>query len=331
MAALLLYDVGVKHGRLILFFFLELVWLQVLCGGAGAGDELQMYQRFFRMGDGRIHIRNGHNGHEVNVGLLRQDGSVDQEALAALDQVFGLAGNGNGEHISLRLLFLLDYFSDKVAPGRVIEQYSGYRVPEYNQKLRAEGRIVAFTSTHMDAMAIDFAIEGVAGKELWESIRREECCGVGHYGGNTVHLDCGRPRFWEAATSGVASGESQFNRRMYLSTEYDRYRTGEQARLALSSVSDYPFGVKKGLGFLKEGSGGSGGAVVGEIGRADECAQVRNRADGKSLRVLLPNNLPTGRYRVRIDFCNKPFPQMPSTITSNPVEVTPATRADWGR
>jgi uncharacterized protein YcbK (DUF882 family) len=331
MAALLLYDVGVKRGRLILFFFLEFICLQVLCGGAGAGDELQMKQRFFRMGDGRIHIRNFHNGREVNIGLLAQDGSVDQQALAALDQVFGLVGNGNGEHISLRLLFLLDYFSDKVAPGRVIELYSGYRVPEYNQKLRAEGRIVALTSTHMDAMAIDFAIEGVAGKELWEIIRREECCGVGHYGGNTVHLDCGRSRFWEAATSGVGSGESQFNRRMYLSTEYDRYSTGEEARLILSSVSDYPFGVKKGLSFLKEGSGGPGGAVVGEIRRGDECAQVRNRSDGKSLRVLLPNNLPTGRYRVRIDFCNKPFPQMPSTITSNIVEVTPATRADWGR
>jgi uncharacterized protein YcbK (DUF882 family) len=325
------YDVGVKRGWVVLLFFLELVFLQVICLEAGEGDELQMKQRFFRMGDGRIHIRNFQNGREANVGLLAQDGSVDQQALAALDQVFGLAGNGDGERISLRLLFLLDYFSDKVAPGRVIELYSGYRVPEYNQKLRAEGRIVALTSTHMDGMAIDFAIEGVAGKELWEIVRREECCGVGHYGGNTVHLDCGKPRFWEAATSGVGSGESQFNRRMYLSTEYDRYRQGEEARLVMSSVSDYPFGVKKGLSFLKEGSGGPGGAVAGEIRTRDECAQVRNRSDGKSLRVLLPNNLPTGRYRVRIDFCNKPFPQMPSTITSNMVEVTPPSRADRGR
>ena len=217
MAALLLYDVGVNCGRLILFLFLGVIWLQVLCFGAGAGDELQMKQRFFRMGDGRIHVRNGHTGHEVNVGLLRHDSSVDEQALAALDQVFGFVGNGDNEHISLRLLFLLDYFSDKVAPGRTIELYSGYRAPEYNQKLRAAGRIVALTSTHMDAMAIDFAIEGVAGKELWEIIRRENCCGVGYYGGSTVHLDCGRPRFWEAATSRVGSGESQFNRRMYLS------------------------------------------------------------------------------------------------------------------
>ena len=326
-----MYDVGVKRGWAILFFLLELVFLQVLCDDAGAGDELQMKQRFFRMGDGRIHIRNVHTGREVNVGLFAQDGSVDQEALAALDQVFRLTGNGDGEHISLRLLFLLDYFSDKVAPGRVIELHSGYRVPEYNQKLRAEGRIVALTSAHMDAMAIDFAIEGVAGKELWEIIRREECCGVGHYGGNTVHLDCGRPRFWEAATSGVGSGKSQFNRLMYLSTEYDRYRAGEEARLILSFVSDYPFGVKKGLSFLREGSGGPGGAFAGEISRGDECTQIRNRPDGKSLRVLLPNNLPAGGYRVRIDFCNKPFPQMPSTSTSSVIEVTPATRADRGR
>jgi uncharacterized protein YcbK (DUF882 family) len=323
---LLLYDVGVKRGWVIIFLFLELVYLLGLCGEAQTGDELAMQQRFYRMGDGRIHVRNVQTGREANVGLLAQDGSVDQQALAVLDQVFGLAGNGDGEHISLRLLFLLDYFSDKVAPGRVIELSSGYRVPEYNQKLRAEGRIVALTSTHMDAMAIDFAIEGVAGKELWEVIRREECCGVGHYGGNTVHLDCGRPRFWEAATSGVGSGKSQFNRLMYLSTEYDRYRAGEEARLILSFVSDYPFGVKKGLSFFREGSGGPGGAIAGEISRGDECMQIRKRPDGKSLRVRLPNNLPAGRYNLRIDFCNKPFAQMPSTITSSVIEVTPGPR-----
>jgi len=81
------------------------------------GDDLQMKQRFFRMGDGRIHIRNVHTGREVNAGLLAQDGSVDQEALAALDQVFRLTGNGEGEHISLRLLSCSTTFLTRWLPA----------------------------------------------------------------------------------------------------------------------------------------------------------------------------------------------------------------------
>ncbi len=285
---------------------------------------MPVQQRFFRVGDGHIHIRNRYNGREANVRLLKKDGSIDERALAALDRVFGLTGNNEGEHISLRLLFLLDYFSDQVAPGRTIELYSGYRAPAYNQKLRAAGRIVAPTSTHMDAMAIDFAMKGVNGKELWEIIRREECCGVGHYGGATVHLDSGRPRFWEAATSKVDSGESQYNRRVYLSTEYDRYRAGEEIRLMLSSVSDYPFGAEKRVRFVREGSAASDAVANGEIRAREECVPIRNRSEGKSVYVRLPNDLPSGRYRVDTDFCSKPFPQMPSTISSNVIEVTRA-------
>ncbi len=309
-----------KRGLYVLLL-LAFACLELLCGSARAADDLLMKERFFRMGDGRVHIRNGHNGREANVVLVREDGSVDEQARAALDQVFGIDAKGEGDHVWLRLLLLLDYFSDKVAPGRVIELYSGYRAPAYNQKLRAGGGIVALTSTHMDGMAIDFAIEGVAGKELWEIIRREDCCGIGHYGGNTVHLDCGRPRFWEAATSGVHSGESEFNRRMYLSAEYDRYRTGEEARFMLTSVSDYPFGVKKALKIIGESRFGAEISIAHELRANEECVPIRNRSDARSLFVPLPGDLPAGKYRVQIDFCNKPFPQMPSAISSNIVEV----------
>ncbi len=60
---------------------------------------------------------------------------------------------------------------------------SGYRSPEYNADLKKAGGIVAKTSTHMDGLALDFYIEGVNGKELWELIQEKNCCGVGHYGG----------------------------------------------------------------------------------------------------------------------------------------------------
>ena len=250
---------------MLLWFFLQLLFLQMAMGISRAED--MEIRRFFRMGDGHIRIRNVHNGLEANVQVLNHDGSLNEGALTAVDKVFGFPQGKKGEHVSLRLIFLLDYFSDKVAPGRIIELQSGYRDPAYNQKLRSLGGNVALTSTHMDAMAIDFSIEGVAGKELWESIRKEECCGVGYYGGDMIHLDSGRPRFWEAATSKVNSGESEFNRRIYLSTQYDRYKPGEDVHLTLSSVSDYRFGVKRAIGIVKEGRTDEDGAITGRIRR----------------------------------------------------------------
>jgi uncharacterized protein YcbK (DUF882 family) len=289
--------------------------------GAQEPTQAQVIPRFFRAGDGRIHIRNAHNGLQANVQLLNRDGSFSEEALNDIDKVFGFSPVENGEHISLRLLFLLDYFIDKLAAGKVLQLQSGYRAPEYNQSLRKMGRNVALTSAHMDAMAIDFFVDGVNGKFLWEMIRKEECCGVGHYGGKTIHLDSGRPRFWEAATSKVSSGESELNRRIYLSTQYDRYRAGEVVRLSLASISDFGFGVVQDI------------AIVGEDGRKDcaklanttavdrQCVSISDRKAARSLHVTLPEHTPAGRYRLLVRFCNRPLPQMPAEVSSNVIEV----------
>jgi uncharacterized protein YcbK (DUF882 family) len=320
---------GLDHGRytrvlfcaiaMLLWLFLQMLFLQTVMGISEAADT--EIKRFFRMGDGRIHIRNVHNGLVADVQVLNPDGTLNDGALSAVDRVFGFPEGRKDEHVSLRLIFLLNYFSEKVAPGRIIELESGYRAPEYNRKLRSLGGTVAPTSTHMDGMAIDFFIKGVPGIALWETIRKEECCGVGYYGGRMVHLDSGRPRFWEAATSKVNSGESDFNRRMYLSTEYDRYKPGENVHLALSSVSDYGFGVKRPITIVKEGRTDGDGAIIGRIRADDECISISDRSDGRSLYTPLPEGLPPGRYRISLEFCRIPFPQMPARIVSNPIEV----------
>jgi uncharacterized protein YcbK (DUF882 family) len=303
----------------LLLLGLQLALMQAPSGVSEAAETAN--KRFFRMGDGQIHLRNAKTGREVNVELLKHDGSLDEAGLTAIDGVFGFSPGEKHEHVSLRLIFLLDYFSDRVAPGRVIDLQSGYRDPEHNQQLRRSGAIVAPTSTHMDAMAIDFSIKGFDGKQLWETIRKEDCCGAGHYGGNMVHLDSGRPRFWEAATSGVESGDSDFNRRIYLSTQYDLYRSGETVRLTLSSVSNYPFGVKRAISILTEGSPDEERAIAAFIQADDECVPINDRADGRSLRAPLPRDLPPGRYRIRVEYCRIPFQQMPTRVISNPVEV----------
>lgn len=276
--------------------------------------------RFFHMGDGKIHIQSAHNGREADVNIWNPDGSTNEDALKAIDEVFGLLAEEKDEHISLRLICMLDYFSDITAPGKTILLESGYRSPSYNDQLRKAGGNAARTSTHIDGMAADFYFDGVDGKQLWELIRREDCSGVGHYGGRSVHLDAGRPRFWEAATSKVGTGESDFNRRIYSSTEYDRYKPGETLRLSLSSVSDFGFGIKKEIGIVNELTPDRT-VAVSQLHSENECLLIKERKASRFIYAELPRDLAPGRYRIRIEFCEIPFPQMSRDTITNMMEI----------
>jgi uncharacterized protein YcbK (DUF882 family) len=277
---------------------------------------------FFLMGNGKIHLKNIQTGQEAKVDLLNPDGSLNEKSLSAVDLVFGFPSLEMGDHISPRLLFMLDYFSDLAAQGKPILLNSGYRNPAYNQKLKNAGGNVAKTSTHIDGLAIDFSIEGVRGKDLWELIRQKDCCGVGHYGGEVVHLDSARPRFWEAATSKVTTGESDYNRRIYLSTEFDRYRPGQRTRLYFSSVSDFGFGIRPKALLTQEVECSFKTQELNIAGPDGlECIPIPDRKASRFIYLNLPENLDPGKYRIQLDFCQRPFEQMPAKIISNPIEI----------
>jgi uncharacterized protein YcbK (DUF882 family) len=277
---------------------------------------------FFLMGDGWVHIRNAQNNLEINVNLLNVDGSLNDSALSRVDTVFGFSTKDQGEHISPRLLFMLDYFSDLAAPGKIIHLHSGYRNPEYNTRLKKTGLTVAKTSLHLDGMALDFSIEGVKGLALWEMIRQKNCCGVGNYGGEIVHLDAGRPRFWEKATAGVGTGESDYNRRLTLSTEFDRYRPGQKVRLILASLSDLGFGINRSGSLVgdREGEHSISDLKLQSSGNQD-CIFIHSLRTTRFLYIDLPQEIPEGRYRIRLNFCQRPFEQMPLKAVSNEIEL----------
>ncbi len=282
--------------------------------------------RFFMMGNGRLHLKNLRNDREARVDLRKRDGSLNDAAFTEVDRVFGFPIGEKGEHISPRLLFMLSYFADLAAPGKAINIESAYRSPEYNDKIRKKGANAARTSTHMDGMALDFWLEGVDGKDLWQTIRERDCCGVGHYGGKIIHLDAARPRFWEAMTSGTKTAEPDYNRHLYLSSEYDRYRPGEAVRLSLSGISTFGFGVRAAVELY--GPADSGKAVAqARIDGKDRttCIPIADRKAARFLSVAVPPGLSAGRYRAKLDFCDKPFSQMPAAVFSNEIEVlTPA-------
>ncbi|MCE5243217.1 MAG: DUF882 domain-containing protein [Syntrophobacteraceae bacterium] len=278
--------------------------------------------RFFLVGDGRIHIKNVRNGKEADVLLIAPDGTVDETGFDRIDELFGFPTRAKGEHISPRLIFMLDYFSDKFAPGRTIVLESGYRSPDYNANLRNAGGNVAKTSQHMDGMALDFSIPGVSGRTMWETIKSMNCAGVGHYGGSTIHLDAARPRFWEAATSKTKTEESDFNRFIHVSTDYDRYRPGDTVRLSFSSVSDFGFGIRPTAAFVADPDGVDVRATAPFPRQNDsDCNRIGDRKTSRFLYLALPPNLDRGRYRIKIDFCDRPSEKMPERILSNEIEL----------
>ena len=322
-------DTDRQAGRLS---FLTGGLLAFLLLGVPAGAWPASLERFFIMGDGVIHIRNAKTGLEAHVSLFTADGALDEKGFDRIDKVFGFPTEEKGEHISPRLICMLDYFSDRVAPGKVINLDSGYRSPQYNTTIRNAGGNVAKTSQHMDGMAIDFNIEGVDGKELWTTIKNADCCGVGYYGGADIHLDSARPRFWEASTSKVRTGESDENQRIYLSTDYDRYLAGERVRLSLSSISDFSFGINKTATLIDEKSGTKTAARI-TSGKTAGCLMITDRKASRFLFLDLPPALSAGTYRIKMDFCNRPFSRMPVETLSNEIEVLdrPLLKADIHR
>jgi uncharacterized protein YcbK (DUF882 family) len=277
---------------------------------------------FFLMGSGTLHLKNLRNKKEALVNLLKKDGSLDDAAFTEVDRVFGFPTKEKEEHISPRLLFMLSYFADQVAQGKTINIESAYRSPDYNDKIRKKGANAARTSTHMDGMALDFWIAGVGGKSLWQRVREKNCCGVGHYGGKSIHLDAGRPRFWEAATSGTKSKEPDYNRHIYLATDVDRYTADAKARLSLSGISTFGFGVKKTAGFFGPADSEKPVATASiATEEKNDCIRIADHKASRFLYLTIPAGLKAGMYKVRLDFCERPFQQMPAEISSNEIEV----------
>ena len=289
------------------------------CGHCAA---IQPSDRFFLMGSGTLHLKNLRNEKEARIHLLNRDGSFNEKGFDDVDRVFGFPTEEKGEHISPRLLFMLSYFSDQVASGKMITIESGYRSPDYNNKIRERGANAAKTSAHIDGMALDFWIEGVDSKELWEMVRAKDCCGVGHYGGKTIHLDAGRPRYWEAATSGTKSEKPDDNRHIFLSTDFDRYTPKETIKLSLSGISTFGFGVRP-TALLYNPTNVEKPIVPIEIQTKNNlgCIMISDHKSSRFLYTSLPLDLPAGKYRMKIVFCEKPFSQMPSEVFSNEIEL----------
>lgn len=298
-------------------------------GGAMAAP--QQPARFFKRGSGLIKIRSTKNNHRF-VGRYRaRGGKYLPRALQRINRVFDGDHRKPQTRISLRLIELLAHLRDHHRGGWITLN-SGYRSPRYNKNLRKRGKTVAKASLHLFGMAADLRITGVDSKKVWQYIRDKKIAGAGYYGNPRIHVDVGPARSWTQGTANVRSGKSDHNKRVILVPEYDIYASAETLRLDFARMTAYPISLKARALVLERREGKKwrrvqtftprlrGGA------RPGACKRFDDRLEMLGLRWRLPAELPSGRYRVRVTFCNKKQPAMPAEITSYEFQVRPASQ-----
>jgi len=143
-----------------------------------------------------IAFHNLHTGEKLEA-IYFDAGRYVPDALAAVNRVLRDFRTGEEHLIDPRLLDLLTAVHGQVGAARPFEVISGYRSPKTNARLHERSAGVANNSLHMQGMAIDVRVEGVALAHLHHTALDLRRGGVGLYPvSNFVHMDVGRVRRW---------------------------------------------------------------------------------------------------------------------------------------
>jgi uncharacterized protein YcbK (DUF882 family) len=299
------YQVSLHIG-LIAFLFLP---------GFLRAEETKMTNRYFLSGDGTVSLTNAKTNRSARIHYRHEDGTYPQEARQEIDGLFGVSTD-SGDHISLRLVSALDYVEDQFDLPIVV--ISGYRSEEYNGNLRAKGGGAAKASLHIEGMAADIKVRKNLAKKIWESVKEMRCCGIGFYGGDSVHIDTGPARYWTQATSKVRTNISENNKQIMVRTDQDIYRAGEKVEVKLARITAYPVNLLGGFSIVRDGQEPQDFSFDG---KGTECLPVREAAE-RAVTWTIPENFSRAeRIRFRLRFCDKQFPEMPDQIESNEIAV----------
>jgi uncharacterized protein YcbK (DUF882 family) len=139
---------------------------------------------------------NLHTGESLST-VYWADGFYVPQGLAEINHILRDHRNDQAGSIAPRLLDMLYQLHAGFDTTMPFQVYSGYRSPSSNGLLREADPGVAKRSLHMEGMAIDLCMEGVALDDLRRAAMEMRAGGVGYYpDSHFVHLDIGRVRNW---------------------------------------------------------------------------------------------------------------------------------------
>jgi uncharacterized protein YcbK (DUF882 family) len=283
-----------------------------VASGAGASEP-----RFFVAGDGSLAIVSRATKERVEVRYRLDDAGYDYAALDAIRHVMRSRGDGLEGEITPRFVELLGWLA--VRAGQPLVLLSGYRSPAYNEGIRRRGMRAAGGSLHTEGLAADVAIPRHLLKPLWLEVRALECCGAGYYAGQGfLHVDVGRPRFWETTTSRTDENLSAGNARAFARTDFDRYTAGEMMLVRLHAVTTPPVRLARTAHLVPDGGGAAVPLTVEEVGAAGGGGCLV--ADGTT-RLLVKGAPAMHRGRVVFTTCEPRVERTPPRIESNPVTL----------
>ena len=147
----------------------------------------------------RVVVHNLHTGESLDA-VYWEQGRYVPDALGAVNKVLRDYRTGDVHTMDPRLLDLLHQVHGRVGGQQPFQVISGYRSPRTNALMHARSGQVAAHSLHMDGMAIDVRMEGVALDHLHKAAADLKIGGVGLYpASDFVHMDVGRVRYWTGA------------------------------------------------------------------------------------------------------------------------------------
>lgn len=305
-------------------FVLASLFIGLMVNTAPA-DQMTM-NRFFYSGDGYLHLVSKKSGKAFRGRYREGYNQYNPDAYKEISAVFGTPYQSSRQVLSLRLIEFLDYLEDQLGPGALLTITSGYRLPEYNTKLRKGGALAAKASLHQYGMAADFILEGVSSKRVWEYVRSIGFGGTGYYHGKTVHVDVGPARFWDEKSSGVGTGLSDDNKLIGMVTDYDVYSPGELVTLSFIRMTAFPIMIQSDFKLVpKENPENSEGTLSfrpdAETPTTGTCNEFNNISQMASLRWHLPSNISPGRYHIRASFCGDLWEKMPDNVSTPEFEI----------
>jgi uncharacterized protein YcbK (DUF882 family) len=139
---------------------------------------------------------NLHTGEKAKVEYWA-NGDYLPDALKQVNFILRDFRNGEIHRIDPKLLDLLHRLQGNLGTEQPFEVISGYRSPQTNAMLHAEGHGTATHSLHMQGMAIDIRLADRNLADLHAAALQLRAGGVGYYpSSDFVHVDVGKVRYW---------------------------------------------------------------------------------------------------------------------------------------